>query len=442
MSNLIKTNHLGKSLREHDALLFDYIEGIELSDIFFKGDVNKERCVQIIYDRNKFSLNTSYYIGVDWLAENQQAIYVAPKINDGKQQVDYLGILDSCLKHGDIAKNTKDLYDIKLNDSFIEIDQQLDLLTPLLIMQFLQLLKDIVRKGLKKSYYKVERNLSCRIKGKVLVAENIKKNLAQNKATNTFCSYDEFGFNSVQNKVLKRTLSFIHRYLSKFPEYLGSTKNLIDYCTPAFESVSDKVNLHELKAIKHNSFYKEYEEALKLSKIILKRFGYHINELDNNTVGKTSVPPFWIDMSKLFELYVLGLLKDKYGDQIIFQAKGSYGSPDYLLLDDIEPLIIDAKYRPTYQQDGYLSYIIKDIRQISGYARDKGILTKLGCHTKEEQTSKVVSCVVIYTDQSKGDKLPESLTAENSIKGFTRFYKVPIAVPILENKELNNFESK
>lgn len=440
MSKLIKFNHL-ETIREHHQIDFN-CEGVEVSDVFFQDNVKNERCIQVIKNRKSLSLKTSYFIGVDWLIKGQQALYVAPKINQENKQIDYFGMLHSCLKHGDIAKNTKDLYHIKLNDPFIEINQQLDLLTPLLIMQFLQLLKDIVRKGLKQSYYKVERNLSCRIKGKVLVAENIKKNLAQNKDTNTFCSYDEFGFNSVQNKVLKRTLSFIHRYLSKFPEYLGSTKTLIDYCMPAFESVSDKVNLHELKAIKHNSFYKEYEEALKLSKIILKRFGYHINELDNNTVGKTSVPPFWIDMSKLFELYVLGLLKDKYGNQIIFQAKGSYGSPDYLLLDDIEPLIIDAKYRPTYQQDGYLSYIIKDIRQISGYARDKGILTKLGYHTEKEQTSKVVSCVVIYTDQSKGDKLPESLTAENSIKGFTRFYKVPIAVPILENKELNHFESK
>ena len=139
-------------------------------------------------------------------------------------------------------------------------------------------------------------------------------------------------------------------------------------------------------------------------------------------------------MSKLFELYTLGLLKNKYGDKILFQAKGSYGNPDYLLVDDMQTLIIDAKYRPTYQQDGLLSYIIDDIRQISGYARDVGILDKLGYHTVEKQSSKVVSCVVIYTDQNEGDKLPNSLTAGKSIEGFTKFYKVPIAVPVLKNK--------
>lgn len=426
------SNHL-ETVREHKQIDLA-CESVKVSDIFFQDNKKNERCIQVIYGKDSLSLKMSYFIGADWLVKNQQAIYVAPKINDGVQEVDYLGMLQLCLTHDDIARNTKDLYHIKINEPFIEINQQMDLLTPLLIMQFLQTLKILVKKGLKQSYYKVERNLNSRVKGKVLIAQNIKKNVVRNKVTNTFCSYEEFGFDSIENRVLKHTLSFVRRYLSQYPEYLGSIKSLIDYCTPAFERVSDEVDLHELKAVKRNSFYKEYQEALRLSKIILKRFGYHISEIDQNTVEKISVPPFWIDMSKLFELYILGLLKDKYGDKILFQAKGSYGYPDYLLIDDMQPLIIDAKYRPTYQQDGLLSCIIDDIRQISGYARDVGILDKLGYHTVEEQSSSVVSCVVIYTDQDKGDKLPDSLTDGTSITGFTKFYKVPISVPVLKNK--------
>ena len=432
MSKLIRSNHL-ETVCEHKQIDFA-CESVEFSDIFFQDNKKNERCIQVIYGKDSLALKMSYFIGVDWLVKNQQAIYVAPKINKVLQEVDYLGMLQSCLTHGDIAKNTKDLYHIKLNEPFIEIDQQMDLLTPLLIMQFLQILKILVKKGLKQSYYKVERNLNSRVKGKVLITQNIKKNIVRNRVTNTFCSYEEFGFDSIENRVLKHTLSFVRRYLSQYPEYLGSMKYLIDYCTPTFESVSDEVNLHELKAVKRNSFYKEYQEALKLSKIILKRFGYHISEIDNSTIEKISVPPFWIDMSKLFELYVLGLLKDKYGDKILFQAKGSYGNPDYLLIDEIEPLIIDAKYRPAYQKDNRISYIIEDIRQISGYARDVGILDKLGYHTVEEQLSSVVSCVVIYTDQDEEDKLPDSLIAGTSIEGFTKFYKVPISVPVLKNQ--------
>ncbi len=63
-----------------------------------------------------------------------------------------------------------------------------------------------------------------------------------------------------------------------------------------------------------------------------------------------------------------------------------------------------------------------------------GILDKLGYHKVKEQLSKVVSCVVIYTDQDQEYKLPNSLTIGKSIEGFTKFYKVPIAVPVLKNQ--------
>ncbi|WP_165767637.1 hypothetical protein [Psychrobacter sp. DAB_AL32B] len=45
-----------------------------------------------------------------------------------------------------------------------------------------------------------------------------------------------------------------------------------------------------------------------------------------------------------------------------------------------------------------------------------------------------VSCVVIYTDQNMKDGLPDSLTAGKSIEGFTKFYKVPIAVSTLKQQ--------
>ena len=82
-------------------------------------------------------------------------------------------MLFSCLKHPEVAQNTEGLFEIKFENPFIEIEQKQDLLTPLLVVQFLQVVKSIVRKGLKKSYYKVERNLNARVKGKVLVAENV-----------------------------------------------------------------------------------------------------------------------------------------------------------------------------------------------------------------------------------------------------------------------------
>jgi len=132
-------------------------------------------------------------------------------------------------------------------------------------------------------------------------------------------------------------------------------------------------------------------------------------------------------MSKFFEFYTLGLLKDRYGKKLIFQAQGNYGKPHFILIDEYNELILDAKYKPRYQNG---NYDIDDVRQLSGYARDTKLLTKLGYVLQTEQDSAVVDCVLIYTDQKAKITLPENLTA-NEIDGFTRFSQVAAAIPII-----------
>lgn len=414
-----------KAFSEHISEDISSMEMLFASSINFK---KKEecKCIEITQDSTNKKLNSNFYIGTDWLSKNEVAVYVAPKMNDETQQTDYLKMLFSCLRHSDVATHTKNLYDIKFEEPYIEIEQKQDLLTPLLVVQFLQLVKTIVRKGLKKSYYKVEHNLDARIKGKILVSQTLKQNIIKNKPTKTFCQYDEFGFNCIENRILKRTLTFVQKYLALFPGYSKLVSPIINYCLPAFHEVDENVDLKTLKGITHNSFYKEYKEALFISSLILKRFGYNIKEIDKLNNKTVKVPPFWIDMPKLFELYVLGLLKDKYFNNIKFQLQGTYGQPDFVFVSENEKIIIDTKYKRKYQQEKYQA---EDIRQLSGYARDTKILTKLGYLTAEEQ-DKVIDCLIIYPDQNASEKLCDNLK-ENQIKGFSKFYKMAIKLPVI-----------
>ena len=163
------------------------------------------------------------------------------------------------------------------------------------------------------------------------MSKTIKNNLLKNKLLNTYCSFDEFGFNNLENKVLKKTLNFIQRYLPtlknlKVDDYLANKYN---YINPAFQFVDDNVEINELKNLKSNVFYREYDEALRLAKIILNKFGYNITNVNNNE--SVSVPPFWIDMSLMFELYVYDKLKTKYKNEIQFQFNGYGTYLDFLI---------------------------------------------------------------------------------------------------------------
>ena len=259
-----------------------------------------------------------------------------------------------------------------------------------------------------------------------MVGKTIKQNLLKNKNLHTFCSYDEFGFNCIENRILKRTLVFVQKYLALFPDYSKLVSPVINYCLPAFHEVDENIDLKTLKGITHNSFYKEYKEALHISSLILKRFGYNIKEIDTLNNKTVKVPPFWIDMPKLFELYVLGMLKDKYFNNIKFQIQGTYGQPDFIFVSDNQKMIIDTKYKRKYQQEKYQA---EDIRQLSGYARDTKVLSRLGYITADEQ-DKVIDCLIIYPDQNASEKLSDNLKA-NQINGFTKFYKMAVKLPTI-----------
>lgn len=405
-------------------------------EIFFRKKRNSESCLNIYPEPEKSGFHRvkcSYFVGVDWIEESKSIpIYIEPKLNEGSDQTDYLSMLFSALSHPEIVKYTDELFEVKFDKPPIEIEQQQDKITPLLVILFLRLVQEIVRKGLKKSYYKVEQNLNSKIKGKVLVSRTIKENILKNKILKTYCCYDEFGYNGFENRLIKKALLFVKRYLPKLKVINAEkfTEPILNYINPAFESVYDEVNLNDVKHTKKNVFYKEYEEAIRLAKIILKRFGYNITNTENQTI---KTPPFWIDMSKLFELYVLGLLKDSKID-LIYQFQGNYGKPDFLLPN--EKVVLDSKYKTYYKVEfSELSQtkkdnVASDIRQMSGYARDKKVLGKL-----DLEETKIADCLIIYPDQTNGiDDLKAVKLKEKEINQFVQFYKVGVRLPEIKNE--------
>ncbi len=347
-------------------------------------------------------------------------------------------MLFSALQYRETDSHTEDLFEIKFDEPYIEVDQEQDLLTPLLVVQFLQVVKTIVRKGLKKSYYKVENNLNGRIKGKILVSKTIRNNISKNNLTHTVCQYEEFGYNGLENRLLKKTLLFVQRYLPnmKIESSEIFTQEAFNFILPAFVNVNDDIELNDIKHTKINAFYKEYEEGIRLARLILKRFGYNIHAAQKQP--KVKVPPFWIDMSKLFELYVLGLLKEKFQNDVKFQVGGNYGDADYIVTAEKAKMIIDAKYKVYYsenfkgQEKWKRDNIAKDIRQLSGYARDKKILEEL-----DVDDNTIVDCLIIYPDQNADEKLKDDLKG-TEISAFTQFYKTSIKLPVIGEKIFNS----
>ncbi|HHT61384.1 MAG: hypothetical protein KBB61_04720 [Paludibacteraceae bacterium] len=368
---------------------------------------------------------SSYYIGIDWIKENESYIAVEPKI----ENLDYVKMFVHCLHHSEISKFIKDVYHVDFEKPQIETQNANWDLTPFLVVHFLSLVETITKHGLKSNYIFREENLNSKIKGKIIFSQHLKKNIVSKREDRIYCHFQEYSTDCLENRLLKKALLFVQSYTAK---HLDKEKYKLLFqkqnrLLSAFNNISENISYSEIKRIKINALYKEYVEAIDLAKQILKRFGYSYKNTDKTDEKK--LPPFWIDMSKLFELYVYSLLKDAYGSKIIYQlsedgkrqTRGHYGDIDFMKLDD--KILIDTKYKEIYTQDG--KYDIDNIRQLSGYARDRKVLEKLNITSDNE----VVDCVIIYPDKAANDNFKNRELKEKNIKQFTKFYKCGVKLP-------------
>lgn len=391
-------------------------------------------CFQVYKEQQSYFADTNYFVGVDWLVPEKAAIYIEPKLNDTRQ-VDFLGMLLQSLEASENLEHLEGLFHVEYDQPWIQIPESKDWLSPLLIVQFLKLVQKIVQKGLKKSYYRVTENLNSRVKGKILVSRQIKENLVKNRLTKTVCNYQEYGVNTVENQFLKLVLAFVTSYISQKRHVFNPAQNIalqhmLHYCQPAFEQVDILKDKHQRFQVNKNVFYKEYEQALKIGGYLLKRYSFNINKISQT---HAATPPFWVDMSKVFELYVFGQLKKLFPapDSVTYHDKYRGGKEtDILLRDDGHKCVIDCKYKPQYQDH---SPSLDDKRQLAGYTRLKRVYDKLGVPYHE-----IVKGLIIYSHQSCEDTIKKEniLNAETRIGEYVEFYKLGVSLPTLEFQRL------
>lgn len=355
-----------------DYIHFDKKEALCLSVKLSKSEKDEE------YSCN---ISSSYYIGLDRLPKLKFPVYVKPKINSGNKQLNYVQILLEALQEPENFDHLEELFQIKFDEEWIEIENNLQpLLTPFLIAQFLAVVKDLVKIGLKKSYYEKTENLNNRVKGKVLVGQQIKQNILKNRFTKTVCRYQEFGFDTEVNRFLKFVLSKISNHLeeySKEDEFYKNLSEILRFCNGGFHQVSYK-QFQKLSYKESNPFYKKYNQAIQLGNQILALQDYNISKSSKS--DKIKHPPFWIDMSKLFELYVFKKLKERFPNEgeVTYHKKFNRQEPDFIIKEDKEygiKAVVDAKYKPRYK-NGNPS--MSDARQLAGYTRLNSVYKELG----------------------------------------------------------------
>jgi len=355
---------------------------------------------------------------------NNCFIKVTPKEHQNKYFADYLTMFLECLNEPTVSKHLTETYKIFPEQELIEIDREDDLITPFLVIHYIKILEKIVKKGLKKGYIRETKNLTSKIKGKILVNKTFMNNHMKNRVDKTYCDYQNYTINCLENQILKTALEQSLKYLSIVKnELIG---NIIKKNLNAFELVETKeVFESDFIKIKNSPFYCEYKDAISLARLIFKILGYSLQA--NIVTGKVKIPPFYINMPELFERFVEVKLREKFNNDLIcgynsFDLEhNSYVwglRPDFIVKNN--NMIIDAKYKywfGFYDND----YLKNDYQQLSLYGRILDLKNDIS--PKEKQEPKLF---FIYPNLITNEIDFENL---ESNKDFYNIYKLGLKIP-------------
>jgi len=373
-------------------------------------------------DRTLESIQTNYYVGAQWLIEGESAMMVLPKIKD----LDFMTMFMKCYdsRISDLRAKMSSIYHVDLDADPIGCESVDFDITPLLIAHFVKLAEGIIKKGLKRDYVIREEALNRKIKGKLLLGKVMRRVINTGRQDILDCRYQDYSVDNIDNRILKKTLLFAQSYFLVHGLSSGyDILNLIRSTLSCFGEVSSNVSVQEIKHHRSNPLFKEYNEALKVAKMVLCRFGYSISNTSND-IGRHSTPPFWINMPILFELYAYSVLTERYGDQIGYHLS-TYGNElDFVKYD--ERLIIDTKYIPAW--DERVNH--ENVRQLSGYARNRSLRRQIMKEDYDETT--ILPCMVLYPgkDPAEGGLPNEGMIAgATRINSYISFYKRGLWLP-------------
>lgn len=419
-------------LKEHESLKVKYTELVDSGMLNFPFCKTSYEGVPKFLGVEPDTLQASYYVGAEWLSEEQnRALVVTPKLANIDFMRMYMAVLQSDEAVGEFSK----FYGIDFDKKAIKTSAMPNMLTPLLMIHFLGILRRLEQHGLKKDYVIREENLQSKVRGKIRIVDNIRANMMPKREDRMYCQFQEYTVDNQENRLLKKALVFSERYFKEYHLYdqFDSLRMLTHQLFSAFTEVSDDIQVYEVKQVKANKMYRDYDEALKVAKMILRRFHFSISNVGENN---ETTPVFWIDMSRLYECYVYTQMVEVYGDAIKYQVKGYHKSQVDFLKPD-ERLVIDTKYKDSYCKSN--GDKLEDMRQLSGYARDERILKALGI-VDDDRT--LVSCLVIYplwndTESSDENSIRSIygcfslLDHAETIPHYRGFYRLGVPLPKL-----------
>ncbi|MGN1394563.1 MAG: McrC family protein [Succinivibrionaceae bacterium] len=215
------------------------------------------------------------------------------------------------------------------------------------INMYVQQVAELTKRGLKSSYLRDEDNLRV-FKGKLIVSEHIKKNVAHDELF--YVSFDEYSQNRPENKIIKATLLKLQK-ISTSSNNLKAIRQQLTFFDMVDPSLNYSKDFSQIVIDRNTSYY---EEVISWSKIFL------MNKSFSTFSGENKARALLFPMEKVYEAFVAQQMEYVFAESDIdvsVQDSGQYLfkegyrdvfslRPDLVVTDSLgHTIIMDTKWK-------------------------------------------------------------------------------------------------
>lgn len=334
------------------------------------SDPDLEKAFKLLTKNGKKIIQAQNYVGLIETAEHE-TVEILPKIYSSGAEAS----LDSCkriflkmvasLKEAPFISSKKAALEIKDNFPILE----------LFISNFIIEVEELLLKGLKRDYKKMERNHGF-LKGQLLFSKNLQHNLIDHSMF--YVKFASYELNIPQNRLIKSALN-------KLGTISSSNKNRSKIYR--LTSMLNEVNMSsdivtDLRLCQSNyRIFADYEVVLKLAEVFL------LNKSFTSFAGKNINYAILFPMQVLFENYVTRLFRKHATDFTVHSQhrkfflvnqhmdKGKFRlKPDLFVeshQDEQDCFVLDMKWKVIDELETSKNYLISqaDMYQLYAYGR-------------------------------------------------------------------------
>lgn len=276
------------------------------------------------------------------------------------------------------------------------------------IIDFVNKAKKLCKGNLKRQSCRIEENLNCKVKGRILVQKQIKYNVSKGQEQRFYCVYNKMSENIKENQIIKYALTLCVKK-SGIGDALAED---LRFCLNTLGDVAlKKCGPSDFIGLKNNSAYRQYKEALAAAKKVICRYSLSYLKTNKEFQEKSEqkselksgkVQPYFIDINLLFEYYCRAIFKKaiaEYNKEAIAECNKEEKSTVRFELESSaiaernlfdEHSKVDKYYMKNYYPDIVINYIYKEKKDIAAVFDAKNSDVRKAEWKKRERTHQIM----------------------------------------------------